>query len=111
MSLYDLWYKSKTDGELNGFPAVVHKLTKEKCIVGHYGEIWENSDTTLKCAVNSSKMVSKVASFLNLPTPKVDKESENVFIFNKTQLNQMVKLLKCPSEAGRQLTIMKKRAA
>lgn len=109
MSLQDQWYKPITDNDLHGFRCVKHKLSKEKCIAGKYGEIWENSDNTLKCLVISSKLVTKLAKALGTEVPNVDKSSETVFTFNKNQLLTITKLLKCPTEAGRQVTILNKR--
>lgn len=92
-----MWYKPTEEQYIFGVAAIKHKLTKELCIFGKRGQIWQNNDNTFKVLINSGTQ-----------HPKKRTQDELVLTLDKSYIKEYTKFIKMPINVGRQVTLAKK---
>lgn len=84
------WYIPSVDGNIGKYKALKHKVTKERCLFGKHGEIWEYSSDTIAVLVKSHKIANKFTD------NKAHAGDESLFKAPLTDLSKWVKLIKVP---------------
>lgn len=91
--LHKEWLVRRT-GRVFGFPAITHRVTGERTLMGKYGEIYEFSDEIMGIIIRSPRVAPRVLKLLKLDTLKAIKKGEEAFLkAPKELLSPMIKLL------------------
>ncbi len=66
----------------------------EVCLCCEYGEIWEYNDHTYSCVVTDCKVANDLIKKMPLPCSRARKGDELQFRFEKTRLEEVLRVLK-----------------
>lgn len=103
------WYIPITEDSMLGYKALKHRITKELCLFGRYGEMWQVSDTTYGVLIHSSAIAKKIAKLAKIDIPgKIDVNDEVVLNISAKLAPQIAKCLQIKKQLKSQLLIAKK---
>ena len=97
------WIPSDNSEFFGKFKTIKNKVSKEICLVGRYGQIWEYSDKEYACVVTSPRIAKKYLPETHHPVKKGD---EILYRFPKNQLTMFVKILKIGKDITHMIKIM-----
>lgn len=104
------WYKPTKKYEIVGVPALRHKKSKELCLFGKKGQIWEYDKYAVGVLVygSSKKAIKEINKIALNPQEDLRCKSyeEMVFVVEKEYIKELTKLLTISKDIGRQYANM-----
>lgn len=98
---------------IGGYACIKHRITKELCLYGHNGEIWqfsENNEPRYSCAVWGQQSANKMGTLLQAGLHYTKHKGEEiVFRFDSKHLSEVVKILRVPKTRPVQIRLLEKR--
>ena len=54
-----MWYKAADNERIGPYRVIKHRITKELCLVGKYGEIWMYDENTCRAVITSAQVANR----------------------------------------------------
>jgi hypothetical protein len=104
----DSWYNTlEKDAQIFGRRCLKHKTTKEYCIFGKKGQIWQRTNHAFNVLTYGQNTTRKVSQLLGLEAPTIRPGEEYILSGHLSKLKEICTLIKVPRQVGRQVKYAK----